>query len=91
MADGMPPRDIAGIVHARYAADYAWGRRWAWLDPESRAEFDVRVFTGLIEAGVDGAIDFNCTSAQEKNLCPRQPCGQDLRVNRERLLGAVPA
>jgi hypothetical protein len=91
MADGLPPRDIAAIVHARYAADYAWGRRWAWLDPEARAEFDVRVFAGLIEAGLDRAIDFNCTSAQEKNLCPRQPCGQDLRVNRDRLLTAVPA
>ncbi|MBZ5556245.1 MAG: hypothetical protein LAO77_03115 [Acidobacteriia bacterium] len=91
MADGMPPRDIAAIVHARYAADCGWGRRWAWLDAETRAEFDVRVFAGLIEAGVDRAIDFNCTSAQEKDLCPRLPCGLDLRVDRDRLLEAVPA
>jgi hypothetical protein len=91
MTEGIPPRDIAAIVHARYAADCAWGRRWAWLDAETRAEFDVRVFAGLIEAGVDRAIDFNCTSAQEKHLCPREPCGQDLRINRERLLATVPA
>lgn len=89
MAGGMTPRDIAAIVHARYAAEYGWGRRWAWLDAETRAEFDVRVFAGLIEAGADRGIDFNCTSAQEKNLCPRQPCGQDLRVGRGRLLEAV--
>lgn len=91
MAHGMAPRDIAAIVHARYAADYGWGRRWAWLDAETRAEFDVRVFAGLIEAGVDRAVDFNCTSAQEKDLCSRRPCGQDLRVDRARLLEAVPA
>lgn len=91
MAEGRLPRDIAAIVRARYAADYGWSRRWAWLDAETRAEFDVRVFAGLIEAGVDRAIDFNCTSAQEKDLCPRQPCGRDLRVDRARLLEAVPA
>jgi hypothetical protein len=89
MADGMAPRDIAAIVHARYAADHGWGRRWAWLDAETRAEFDVRVFAGLMEAGADRAVDFNCTSAQEKHLCPREPCGQDLRVDRARLCEIV--
>ena len=31
-------------------------------------------------------VDFNCVSAQEKTLCPRQACAHDLRVERDRLL-----
>jgi len=90
MAEGLPPRDIAAIVHERYLADFGWGRRWEWLDPETRAEFDVRVFAGLVATGLDRAIDFNCTSAQEKGLCPREACTHDLRVDRARLLEARP-
>jgi len=66
------------------------GRRWEWLDAETRAEFDVRVFTGLVATGVDQAIDFNCTSAQEKGLCPSEACTHDLRADRARLLEARP-
>lgn len=90
MADGLPPRDIAALVHGRYVADFGWGRRWAWLDPETRAEFDVRVFAGLVATGLDQALDFNCTSAQEKGLCPGEVCTHDLRVDRARLLEAGP-
>ena len=90
-AEGLPPRDIAAIVHERYLADFGWGRRWARLDPETRAEFDVRVFAGLAATGLDRGIDFNCTSAQEKGLCPAEPCTHDLRVDRARLLEARPA
>jgi hypothetical protein len=86
LADGMRPRDIAAVVHARYAADFGWGTRWAWLDAQTRAEFDVRVFAGLAATGTDGAIDMNCRSAQEKGLCPGGQCGRDLRVDRARLL-----
>lgn len=91
MAERMPARDIAAIVHARYAADFGWGRRWSWLDEETRAEFDVRVFAGLIESGLDRGLDFNCTSTQEKDLCPGGLCLHDLRVDRARLLRAVGA
>jgi len=86
MAEGVHPRDIAGIVHSRYAADFNWGDRWFWLDAQTRAEFDVRVFAGLHVTGVDQAIDFNCRSAQEKDVCPKTPCSWDLRVTRQRLL-----
>lgn len=91
MAEGIPARDIAGIVRARYAADLGWGSRWSWMDRESRAEFDVRVFAAALAVGADRAVDFNCVSAQQKGLCTGGPCCRDLRDNRSRLLEAVAA
>jgi hypothetical protein len=91
MAEGFSPRAIADIVQSRYAADFNWGTRWSSLDARTRAEFDVRVFAGLLATGLDRGVDFNCRSAQEKELCPGTPCGSDLRANRQRLLwGLVP-
>ena len=90
-ADGMKARDIAAVVHSRYASDSGWGGRWLSLDAETRAEFDVRVFAGLLASGLDRAVDFNCRSAQEKGLCAAPHCERDLRVDRERLLGKVSA
>jgi hypothetical protein len=88
MAEGIAPRTIAGAIQSRYATDFNWGRRWFWLDARSRAEFDVRIFAGLLLTGLDRGVDFNCRSAQEKDVCPRRPCGWDLRVTREQLLGS---
>jgi len=86
MAEGLAPREIADLVQARYAADFNWGDRWISRDARTRAEFDVRVFAGLLVAGIDRGLDFNCRSAQEKALCPGTPCRCDLRVARQRLL-----
>jgi hypothetical protein len=86
MAEGMAPRAIADIVLSRYAGDFNWGDRWSSLDARTRAEFDVRVFAGLLVAGLDRGVDFNCRSAQEKDVCPGTPCRCDLRTNRQRLL-----
>jgi hypothetical protein len=87
----VKPRDIAAIVHSRYAKDFGWGDRWSRLDAETRAEFDVRVFAGLIADGLDRGIDFNCRSAQEKELCPGGTCHHDLRVDRANLLSGARA
>jgi hypothetical protein len=89
MAEGVAPRDIAALVQARYEADHAWGSRWSWMNAESRAMFDVRVFSGMVTVGLDRAIDLNCRSAQEKGLCPGGVCGLDLRTTRARLLDTV--
>ena len=89
MAEGLPPRDIAALIQARYDADHGWGQRWSWMDSESRALFDVRVFSGLLISGADEAIDLNCRSTQEKGLCPGGECGRDLRTTRAQLLEAV--
>ena len=69
--------------------DFDWGDRWIWLDARTRAEFDVRVFAGLLAAGLDRGVDFNCRSAQEKELCPGTPCRYDLRTTRQRLLWSL--
>jgi hypothetical protein len=91
LAAGWHPRHIAGLVTSKYARDHGWGDRWTRLQPARRAEFDVRVFAGMIATGLDRLIDFNCVSAQEKGLCPRVPCRHDLRVDRDRLLREVVA
>jgi hypothetical protein len=83
IAQGWQPRHIAGLVHSRYAQDHRWGPRWSRMDPQTRAEFDVRVFAGLIATGLDGGVDYNCVSAQEKGLCPwAADCHRDLRNDR---------
>jgi hypothetical protein len=90
MADGMPASAVAGVVRSRYSADFNWGARWQRMDPTSRAEFDVRVFAGMMATGLDRGVDFNCRSAQEKGLCPGGHCPHDLRDDRARLLEMAP-
>lgn len=86
LARGWSAGQVAALVHSSYEADHAWGDRWrAWMDSRTRAEFDVRVFGGLVATGDDRLGDFNCVSAQEKGICPGDPCQFDLRIDREHL------
>ena len=86
MSHGWRPAAIARRVQSAYAADHSWGDRWTThMDTTTRATFETRVFSGMIGAGRDPLVDFNCVSAQEKGLCPRVPCTHDLRRDRERL------
>jgi hypothetical protein len=89
LAEGWRPRQIASLVWSKYARDFAWGDRWARLDAQRRAEFDVRIFASAVLSGIDEAIDFNCVSSQEKGICPRSGCQHDLRSDRARLLARV--
>lgn len=89
MARGWEPSRIARLLAALYREDHGWGDRWQSRDPALRAEWDVRVFSTLLRVGLDEAVDFNCTSAQEKGICPRTDCRRDLRVDRARLLREV--
>jgi hypothetical protein len=89
LSEGWRPRHIAGLVRSRYAKDFQWADRWTRMDAGTRAEFDVRVFAGMVATGLDEGIDFNCRSAQEKGLCPGVVCLHDLRIDRQRLLGRV--
>jgi hypothetical protein len=86
MARGWHPRHVAGLVHMHYAAPRLWGDHWTRIDPETRADFDVRVFAALVAMGRDEGVDFNCVSTQEKGLCPRRDCPGNLARDRERLL-----
>jgi hypothetical protein len=81
----MAPRAIATSSN-RYAADFNWGDRWSFLDRGRGQNSTCRVFAGLLVAGLDRGVDFNCRSAQEKDICPGTPCRCDLRTNRQRLL-----
>jgi hypothetical protein len=85
MAHGWRPRHIAGLVWSKYGRDYDWGDRWTRLTAQRRAEFDVRVFSGALMTGIDGALDFNCVSTQEKGVCPQAACTHDLRSDQEQL------
>lgn len=91
LARNWHPAAIAARVCQAYEDDHGWGDRWTRLDPRTRAEFDVRVFAGLIHAGVDHLVDFNCVSTQEKDLCPGLGCTHDLRIDQARLLKRVSA
>jgi hypothetical protein len=86
LARGWSAADVAALVQREYERDHDWGDRWTRLDARSRADFDVRVFAGLIVTGIDRLVDFNCTSSQEKGVCPRTGCRHDLREDRDRLL-----
>ncbi|WP_291989315.1 hypothetical protein [Luteitalea sp.] len=89
IARGWAARQVATLVAATYREDHQWGDHWRFMDPASRAEFDVRVFAGLIATGLDHLIDFNCVSSQEKGLCPGVVCTRDLRTERDRLLRRI--
>jgi len=91
MARDWTPAEIAALVRSKYEEPHQWGNRWTRMDPQTRAQFDVRVFAGMICTGLDTLVDFNCVSAQEKDLCPRAGCTYDLRHDRERLSGRRPS
>ena len=89
LSRGWNAAQVAALVQQKYEADFGWGDRWTRMDPQTRAEFDVRVFAGLLATGADPLIDFNCVSAQEKHVCPRRGCPYDLRRDRDRLTAAA--
>jgi hypothetical protein len=82
---GWEASRIAALVQACYEGDHGWGDRWQRLHAPTRAAFDVRVFAGMVESGLDSLIDFNCVSAQEKDLCPGLVCHHNLVEDRDRL------
>jgi len=87
LARGWAAPEIAALVQQKFEEPHGWGGRWARSDPRTRADFDVRLFAGLVATGADELVDFNCVSAQEKDVCPRVGCPHDLRVDRDRLAG----
>ncbi len=85
LSRGWSAAGVAALVQAAYEGDHGWGDRWRRSDARTRADFDVRVFAGLVRTGADTLVDFNCVSAQEKGLCPGTDCRYDLRRDRNRL------
>jgi hypothetical protein len=89
LARGWSAARIAALVEREYRADHQWGDRWTRLDARTRADFDVRVFAGLVLTGHDRLIDFNCVSSREKGICPESGCGHDLDDDRRALVTRV--
>ena len=86
LALGWHPRHIAGLITSIFARDHGWGDQWKGYDPETRAEFYTRLFSGLFATGVDDLIDFNCKSAQEEKFCFVRGCTDNLERYKESLL-----
>jgi len=78
MAVGWHPRQVAGLICAKYESDHDWGDQWRHYDPAYRADGYTRLFAGLIATGRDRLIDFNCVSNREKGFCVQEECGHNL-------------
>jgi hypothetical protein len=94
-ARGWHPRRIADLVRARYETDQAWGDLWQRYEPAARADFYVRLFSGLVVDSLDTVSDFTCASQQRRGGCPGGQCGHELSdlfpdPSRVRALGATP-
>jgi len=70
LAAGWHPRHIAGFIRSKFENPaFNWGVNWEDYVPAVRADFYTRVFAGLYDTGLDGLVDFNCTSTREKGFC----------------------
>ena len=85
MAIGWHPKHIAGLIHSKYARDYRWEVNFLRYDPSRWASVWVRMYAGMITTGVDGLMDLNCVSQQDKGeawmgmrYCPQPWCGFNL-------------
>jgi hypothetical protein len=83
---GWRPSEICELICSRYKADFDWGDFWARHDPEQRARFYVRLFSGLIHTGRDSLVDLNCVSHREKGYCPNAWCSSNLVLYQQALL-----
>ena len=82
---GWHPRHIAGLIRSKYDRDFNWGSRWDYCDSATRADFYVRLFSGLISMGSDELVGFNCQSTKEEGWCIRSAEGCEIDAYRESL------
>lgn len=82
LAQGWQPRHVAGLIRSKFERPYGWLPNVHFHDPAMRAEVYTRLFAGLIAVGNDQMVDFNCTSTQEKFLCPDTGCPWKLEALR---------
>ena len=86
LALGWHPRHIAGLVTSKFERDFGWGDLWAGYTPAMRADFYVRLFSGLLVVGGDNLADFDAHSATEHQLCFPHTYETDLEPYRQSLL-----
>jgi hypothetical protein len=86
LALGWHPRHIAGLIRSKFERDFGWGDQWTEYDPATRADFYVRIFSGLFATGEDDLVDFNCQSCKEEQMCPVKECAGNLDTFRNAAL-----
>lgn len=92
MAIGWHPKHIAGLIYSKYARHFGWEVNFTRYDANRWANVWGRIYAGMIVTGVDGLLDFNCISQQEKGeswmgmkYCPSPNCGYNLADYRRAL------
>lgn len=86
IAQGWHPRHAGGMIWSIFADPrHGWGGIWRHYDPARRSDFYVRIFSGLMATGLDGLVDFNCVSSQEKLLCTQRTACEGLEGSRAAL------
>ena len=85
MAIGWHPKHIAGMIYSKYMRDYGWEVDFGRYNANRWANVWVRIYAGMILCNIDGLLDINCTSQQEKGeawmgmqYCPSPGCGFNL-------------
>ncbi len=70
LAKGWHPRHIGGLVRSKFEdPQFGWGSCWEHYSPAFRADFYVRLFTGMIATGLDPLADFHCAGLQAEGFC----------------------
>ncbi len=86
LALGWHPRQVAGLIRAKFEQDHGWCTQWDGYDPGLRADFYTRVFAGLFATGLDDLVDFNCQSAKEEKLFCADNCPFNLEHYKNSLI-----
>lgn len=85
LALGWHPRHIAGLIRSKYERDFGWGSYWFNYDAALRADFYVRIVTGLFYTGIDNLRDYNSESTIQKGLASQPTDCQELDQFRDSL------
>lgn len=86
LGKGWHPRHIAGLVRSKFEdPSHGWGDRWENYSPAFRADFYLRLFTGMVETGLDPLSDFHCPGLMAEGFCwpGDPPC--DVGLFREKI------
>lgn len=72
---GWHPRHIAGLIRSKFEDPvFQWGDIWRGYSPSMRADFYVRLYSGLLATGLDRLADFHCDAARSQGFCwPAEP------------------
>ena len=67
---GWHPRHVAGLIRSKFERDYGWGKQWKDYSPTMRADFYVRIFSGLKTSVAEDASSI--VEAELEGIAPHQ-------------------